>query len=80
MVQVDSVSNSGHVDLLLTLDHGPDIGLAGNWSQGMSNLGIGQLARRAGVAIDTVRYYERNGLLAPAGRLASATAATATRS
>lgn len=37
----------------------------------MSNLGIGQLAKRAGVAIDTVRYYERNHLLAPADRLAS---------
>ena len=37
----------------------------------MSNLGIGQLAKRAGVAIDTVRYYERNQLLSPAGRLAS---------
>jgi MerR family copper efflux transcriptional regulator len=37
----------------------------------MSNLGIGQLARRAGVAIDTVRYYERNALLSPAGLLAS---------
>jgi Zn(II)-responsive transcriptional regulator len=37
----------------------------------MSNLGIGQLAKRAGVAIDTVRYYERNRLLAPAGRRAS---------
>jgi Zn(II)-responsive transcriptional regulator len=32
---------------------------------------IGQLAQAAGVAIDTVRYYERNGLLSPAGRLAS---------
>jgi len=37
----------------------------------MPNLSIGQLARRAGVAIDTVRYYERNQLLFPAGRLAS---------
>jgi MerR family copper efflux transcriptional regulator len=37
----------------------------------MSNLSIGQLAQHAGVAIDTVRYYERNGLLQPAGRLAS---------
>ena len=37
----------------------------------MSNLGIGQLAKRAGVTIDTVRYYERNQLLVPAGRLAS---------
>lgn len=37
----------------------------------MARLGIGQLAQQAGVAIDTVRYYERIGLLAPAGRLAS---------
>jgi MerR family copper efflux transcriptional regulator len=37
----------------------------------MSTFSIGQLAERAGVAIDTVRYYERNALLAPAGRLAS---------
>lgn len=37
----------------------------------MTTLGIGQLAQRAGVAIDTVRYYERNQLLTPAGRLAS---------
>lgn len=37
----------------------------------MSTLSIGQVAQQAGVAIDTVRYYERNELLAPAGRLAS---------
>lgn len=37
----------------------------------MSSLGIGQLAKRAGVAVDTVRYYERSDLLSPAGRLAS---------
>ena len=37
----------------------------------MSTFNIGQLAKRAGVAIDTVRYYERNQLLVPAGRLAS---------
>ena len=37
----------------------------------MTTLSIGQLAKQAAVAIDTVRYYERNGLLAPAGRLAS---------
>lgn len=37
----------------------------------MNNLSIGQLAQRAGVAVDTVRYYERNNLLSPAGRLAS---------
>ena len=37
----------------------------------MSNLSIGQLAKRGGVGIDTVRYYERDGLLSPAGRLPS---------
>lgn len=37
----------------------------------MANLSIGQLAESAGVAVDTVRYYERHGLLQPAGRLAS---------
>jgi MerR family transcriptional regulator, copper efflux regulator len=37
----------------------------------MEALGIGQLARRGGVGIDTVRYYERNGLLTPQMRLAS---------
>jgi len=37
----------------------------------MGSIGIGTLARRAGVSIDTVRYYERGGLLAPKTRLAS---------
>jgi len=37
----------------------------------MDSLGIGQLAKRGGVGIDTVRYYKRNGLLEPRGRLAS---------
>lgn len=32
---------------------------------------IGQLAMQAGVAIDTVRYYERQGLLPPPERRAS---------
>lgn len=32
---------------------------------------IGELAKQAGVGIDTVRYYEREGLLPPAQRLAS---------
>lgn len=32
---------------------------------------IGELARRADVNIDTVRYYERQGLLPPAERLRS---------
>ena len=37
----------------------------------MDALGIGQLAKQGGVGIDTVRYYERNGLLSPRTRLAS---------
>lgn len=37
----------------------------------MESIGIGALAKRAGVRIDTVRYYERSGLLAPKTRLAS---------
>lgn len=32
---------------------------------------IGQLAKRTGVAIDTVRYYERNGILPAPQRQAS---------
>jgi MerR family copper efflux transcriptional regulator len=37
----------------------------------MDTMGIGAVAQRAGVSIDTVRYYEKNGLLAPQARLAS---------
>jgi DNA-binding transcriptional MerR regulator len=37
----------------------------------MEALGIGQLAKRGGVRVDTLRYYERNGLLAARSRLAS---------
>lgn len=37
----------------------------------MKQLGIGELAKRAGVGIDTVRHYERNGLLSPHTRLPS---------
>jgi len=37
----------------------------------MESIGIGALAKRAGVGIDTVRYYERSGLLLPRARLAS---------
>lgn len=34
----------------------------------MQTMTIGRLAGRAGVGIDTIRYYERNGLLPPAER------------
>lgn len=37
----------------------------------MAMYSIGRLAKQTGVGVDTVRYYERSGLLAPAGRLAS---------
>jgi len=37
----------------------------------MADLKIGQVATRVGVAVDTVRYYERLGLLPPAPRRAS---------
>jgi Hg(II)-responsive transcriptional regulator len=37
----------------------------------MESIGIGALDKRAGVRIDTVRYYERSGLLAPRNRLES---------
>ena len=37
----------------------------------MPTFSIGQLAKRAGVAVDTVRYYERNAMITPAGRLES---------
>ena len=37
----------------------------------MDSMGIGAIAKRAGVSIDTVRYYERNDLLVPQARLAS---------
>ena len=37
----------------------------------MRALTIGQVARRAGVGVETVRFYERQGLLAPPDRTAS---------
>jgi MerR family copper efflux transcriptional regulator len=40
-------------------------------NQALDTISIGALAKRAGVSIDTVRYYEKSGLLAPQGRLAS---------
>jgi MerR family copper efflux transcriptional regulator len=37
----------------------------------MISIGIGKLAARAGVSVDTVRYYEKSGLLPPNERLPS---------
>jgi DNA-binding transcriptional MerR regulator len=39
--------------------------------QSQERLRIGAVARRAGVSVDTVRYYERRGVLGPAPRLPS---------
>jgi MerR family copper efflux transcriptional regulator len=40
-------------------------------TQSSRHLTIGSVARRAGVGIDTIRYYERQGLLPPPQRRAS---------
>lgn len=37
----------------------------------MTTLTIGQLAKRARVSIETIRFYERQGLMEPAARRAS---------
>lgn len=34
----------------------------------MQTLSIGQVAKQADLSIDTIRYYERNGLIAPPAR------------
>jgi Zn(II)-responsive transcriptional regulator len=41
------------------------------WRSGMQTMNIGRLAELAQVKIDTIRYYERQGLLLPAARSAS---------
>lgn len=40
-------------------------------TQAVQHFTIGTVARRAGVGIDTIRYYEREGLLPPPQRRAS---------
>ena len=37
----------------------------------MKNLTIGKVAKRTGIGIETVRYYEREGLIGPADRTES---------
>lgn len=37
----------------------------------MSSLKIGELARRSGLRVETLRYYERRGLIPPPDRLPS---------
>ncbi len=37
----------------------------------MEHLSIGQLARRSDVGVETIRFYEREGLIAADGRTAS---------
>lgn len=38
------------------------------WEGRCGSMKIGEVARRAGVTIDTVRFYERRGVLPPAAR------------
>ena len=45
----------------------------------MSTMTIGRLAKPAGVNIDTIRYYERNGLIPAPGAARRVTASTADR-
>src|SRR5690606_37677014 len=54
----------------LTLESTPESILRGHRAA-RHPMQIGQLASQAGVAIDTVRYYERQGLLPPPERRAS---------
>jgi MerR family copper efflux transcriptional regulator len=35
------------------------------------DLRIGEVARRSGIGVETLRFYEKSGLLSPAGRTAS---------
>src|SRR5689334_723738 len=49
---------------------------ADNMENAMDSMGMGALARRAGVSIDTVRYYGKGGLLSPRAGLASDTVDT----
>src|SRR5690606_33543972 len=53
-----------------TLDHGPGSTLAQR-HQRIAAMQIGQLAKRTGVPVDTVRYYESHGILPPPARHAS---------
>lgn len=48
-----------------------DVPDAASAASGTPILHIGDLAARAGVSADTLRYYERRGLLQPSGRRAS---------
>lgn len=40
-------------------------------NKGENNISIGTLSKESGVAIETIRYYERIGILAPVGRKTS---------
>ena len=62
-----------HIARCLTLDHDPDFRLTVTTHHVTSvrSMKIGELAQRARVAIDTVRYYGRQGLLPVPTRRAS---------
>lgn len=46
----------------------PDLGTGRSVGAGMGTYTIGKLAEAAGVHVETIRYYERRGLLAPPPR------------
>ncbi len=55
----------------LTLEYGPESTITLGTLRDRWTLSGSALWPSAGVSIDTVRYYERGGLLAPKARLAS---------
>jgi len=56
--------------VVLTLDQGPGTRLR-NMTESTTSFSIGAVAKRASVAIDTIRFYEREGLLPEPKRRAS---------
>src|SRR5689334_4737112 len=55
----------------LTLDYGPDCTLGALPRPRIAAMQIGQLAKRTGVPVDTIRYYENHHILPSPARHAS---------
>jgi Hg(II)-responsive transcriptional regulator len=55
----------------LTLDHTPEFKIHGMGNRQQKTLTIGRIAEQADVGIDTIRFYERRGLLPEPARAAS---------
>jgi hypothetical protein len=78
MKKVAKCAECAASDGTLTLDQTQGFTMSGSIRR-KSAMNIGQLARQAGVPIDTVRYYERQQLLPTAARSAGVTASSASR-